>query len=341
MKQNTSTGVLIVGCGSIGQRHIRSFAGTGKAILFGCDTEVSKRNIVEAAYGIQCFSKIEEALNREDIQAVVIATPAPTHIALASQAARAGKHILIEKPLALHLSGIHELIALAQQNSLATAVAYVYRFRRLFEAMKNYVDDVDLGEPLLAILKGGQPFDEKRPGYDQTYFAQHETGGGVIQDGLCHYSDLLSWFIGPCDRLTAHAIHACLPKVDVEDTVTLIGQYGQTHASIHINLFQAPTDFTMEIHFQRGSVKAELHQSRWGYFWKGDSDWTWNKNQDQDPDEPFTAQAHAFLGLIRQQPSQIATLQEAANHVQLIEKALELSRADNSLETVIYPNFQS
>jgi predicted dehydrogenase len=207
--------------------------------------------------------------------------------------------------------------------------------------MKKFLEASQLGDPLLAILKGGQPFDEKRPGYENTYFARHESGGGAIQDGLCHYSDLLSWFIGRCDQMTAHATHALLPNVEVEDTVTVLGQYGRTSACIHMNLFQAPTEFTMEIHYQKGSVKAELHNSRWGVFNKGDSDWSWEQVSFESADEPFTSQASAFLNKIEGKSSQLASLQDGLDQIQVVQTALEIASKSSALKSLTYPQLDA
>jgi predicted dehydrogenase len=341
MSIRKATGVLVVGCGSIGQRHIRCFLKTERVKVCACDQDHAKLDEAMKAYGISGFQDLDQALAQPEINAVVIATPAPTHIRIAIKAAQAGKHLLIEKPLALDCAGISELLKIARSHSLVTAVAYVYRFRTVFSRMKKFLEASKLGDPVLAILKGGQPFDEKRPGYEKTYFASHESGGGAIQDGLCHYSDLLSWFIGRCDRMTAHATHALLPNVTVEDTVTMLGLYGRTSACIHMNLFQAPTEFTMEIHCQNGSVKAELHNSRWGYFNKGDSDWTWETVYFVSADEPFTAQASAFLNKIEGKSSQLANLQDGVEQIQVVQAALDIASKGSALQSLNYPQLDT
>src|SRR5207249_4411060 len=91
--------VLIIGVGSIGERHLRCFQATGRAELAFVEINESLRHAIAGRHGIsRCYAHLEEALADEP-SAAVIATPAPLHVPLALCLAAAGIHVLMEKPL--------------------------------------------------------------------------------------------------------------------------------------------------------------------------------------------------------------------------------------------------
>src|SRR5438105_1253455 len=101
--------VLIVGVGSIGERHLRCFRATGRAEVSFVEVNGDLRRTIADRYGIpSCYSDLEAALaDRHDM--AVIATPAPLHVPMAIRLAEASVHLLIEKPLSTSLDGVARL----------------------------------------------------------------------------------------------------------------------------------------------------------------------------------------------------------------------------------------
>ncbi len=319
--------ILVIGCGSIGERHIRCFQKTGRTEVSAFDLNRELLDAVTARYAVPAVESVESALADPRLDIVLIASPAHTHVPLAIAAARAGKNLLIEKPLSISTDDHDTLLQAITENQCIAAMAYVYRFMPVFKQLKRWLEQNDLGDPKLAVLKGGQPFDEKRPGYEKSYFTRHETGGGVIQDGLTHYTDLLSWFIGPCTSLVADAAHCRLPHVEVEDTVTLLARHGEVLSTIHLNLWQAPSDFTFEIHFDKGSIKAELHRNSWSTHFKGERDWTTRNLPPMERDDPYIAQANGFLDILEVIPAPCASVNAGIRAVQVCKAALQTNQS--------------
>ena len=101
--------VLVVGVGSIGQRHLRCFQQTGRAQVSLCEINPDLRRQVAEQYGVaQTYSDLDAAL-KDPPELTVIATPAPLHIPMAQKLAEAGVHLLVEKPLSTSLDGIDAL----------------------------------------------------------------------------------------------------------------------------------------------------------------------------------------------------------------------------------------
>src|SRR5688572_11494135 len=105
------TRIVVIGAGSIGERHIRCFAATGRARVSFVEPRAEVRDRVAAKYGgVQPLESIGAALDR-GTDAAVIATPATLHVPQATQLAQRGVHLLIEKPLSVSIDGVAELAA--------------------------------------------------------------------------------------------------------------------------------------------------------------------------------------------------------------------------------------
>ena len=109
--------VLVIGVGSIGERHLRCFRNTGRAELALCEVNEALRADVARRYGVgRAFGRFEDAL-AEPHDVAVIATPAPLHVPQATRLAEAGVHLLIEKPLSTSLDGVDRLRICCHQST--------------------------------------------------------------------------------------------------------------------------------------------------------------------------------------------------------------------------------
>ncbi len=92
--------------------------------------------------------------------------------------------------------------------------------------------------------------------------------------------------------------------------------------SFSMNQFQAPNETTLLIGCERGSIKIELHERRWGFLRHGDSTWTWNVTPPLERDDLFIAQAEAYLDGMEGQPTPLATFEEAVQTLKFNQAAL-------------------
>ena len=117
--------ILIIGCGSIGERHLRCFQRTGRAQVTACDTDPKLLATLASTYNVPTVTDWKEALASKTFDAAVICTPAHLHVPMAIQILTSGLHVLIEKPLSHSLAGIYDLIAPRNSTGRHAAVAYV------------------------------------------------------------------------------------------------------------------------------------------------------------------------------------------------------------------------
>ncbi len=303
--------ILIIGTGSIGERHLRCFQGLQRGEVAGCEPNEALRARMKEIYGCEIYASLEEAFAARQWTATVICTPAHTHIPIARQCVEKGMHVLIEKPLATALDGLDELSTEIARGRRIVRVAYVHRSIAAVIKMKELLRRGQIGDIKHVVAVAGQHFPTFRPAYASTYFARRETGGGVIQDAITHIVHAVEWLAGPFVSVFCDATHQALAGVEVEDTANLMGRLrGNIPASLVQNQFQAPSELTITIHGLKGSLRAELHNQRVGQWVHGGTDWEWFALPQEERDAMYIRQASSFLDAVEGKPDDLATLED-------------------------------
>jgi predicted dehydrogenase len=302
--------VLVVGVGSIGERHARCFLATNRAEVSICELNAELRRTVAERYSFkQTFDDLPLALaDKPDV--AVICTPAHLHIPMAQAAAEAGVHVLIEKPLSTRLDGIETLEQQFRSGKLAAGVAYVYRAHPVLTAMRNALHSGRFGEPLQLVANGGQHFPFYRPAYREIYYKDRATGGGAVQDALTHVINASEWLIGPADRLAADIDHLALEGVTVEDTVHVLARHGRVMASYSLNQHQAANESTISVVCRGGIVRFEYHANRWRWATEPGAEWHDETWPPLERDALFVRQAEAFLDAVEGSAAPLCTIHE-------------------------------
>lgn len=306
--------VLVIGFGSIGERHARCFLKTGRCEVSVCEVSPDLRRRAESEYGIKhCYADLDDAMN-DNHDCAVIATPAQYHIPMATRLAAAGVHVLIEKPLSVSLEGLVELKAAIQASGVVAMVGYTHRSNPVLVSMREYLLSGQLGRPLQVTGVVGQHFAKYRPAYAQTYFARREAGGGAIQDAMTHLVNAAEWLVGPVSRLIADAKHQSMPGVMVEDTVHLIARHNR-HADVlgsySLNLHQAPDEFTITVVCESGTCRLDLMLNRWSSKTDPEQPWEHHTFQIDDRDQLYIRQANMFMDAVADIGPVACTLEEA------------------------------
>jgi len=314
--------VLIVGVGSIGERHLRCFQNTGRVQVAFVEPRAELREQIAARYpGTVPYNTFETALQTpQDV--AVIATPAPYHIPQARQAVAQGWDVLIEKPLSVELTGIDELIAETEQQRRIVGVAYVHRANPLLQKARQVLQSGELGQPVELLVVGGQHFPTYRPAYREIYYRDHALGGGAIQDAITHLFNAGEWLLGPITKLVCDAEHLVLEGVDVEDTVHLLARQGEVLASYSMNQHQAPNELMLTVICQRGTLKIEWHTNRLSLMTTPSSEWQHSILPPLERDDLFIAQANTFLDAVETRQPAACTLEEGLQTLKVNQAAL-------------------
>lgn len=215
----------IVGFGAIGPVHLEALNNVADAEpVVAIDTDAGRREAAAERYGIATAASLDKALASHSFDAVAVCTPPGSHAEVALAAARAGKHVVIEKPIAATLEDADRLIEVCASHDAQIAVVHQRRFDPVFERVRALVDAGSFGRVVLA--GAFVPLWRSRE-----YFAEvpwrgewAATGGGALTSQAIHWVDLLLALLGDVVRVTGHAAtlhHA----VDVEDTVAAVLEF--------------------------------------------------------------------------------------------------------------------
>lgn len=181
--------ILIIGFGSIGQRHYKNLKELGFEKLFVYDPGVNK----QITQGVNVVKDLtHEALKRFDV--AIICSPNNLHIEQAIMCAEAGCHLFIEKPLSHNLGDIERLEEICKKNNLVSMIGCNMRFHPCLAFIKDCIKSNKLGKVYSIDHECGYYLPYWRPGtdYRHNYAVKKDAGGGIILDDI-HEFDLLFW----------------------------------------------------------------------------------------------------------------------------------------------------
>ncbi len=157
----------------------------------------------------------EDLLNDSNVEAIILATPPEPRLKLACEALRAGKHLLLEKPVALNALEVAEIQKLAMQKKLSVAVDYEYRAVPLFMQAKRIISQGAIGDPWLMKLDWlmSSRANQSRP---WNWYSESEKGGGVLGALGTHAFDMIHWLIGPTENVNALLSTSIKERIDID-----------------------------------------------------------------------------------------------------------------------------
>ncbi len=184
----------IIGAGSIAQiAHVPSFKKAKNCELLAlADRDVRKLRHLGDRYGIPQLYTDYQKLVRSSLDAVVICTPTYLHVPMALEALGYGKHVFIEKPLALNAASAQELASAAEKNDRAVMVGLNYRFRPDAQVLKRLIDENELGE--IYYMKAGWLQRMTHSAMDSWKYRKKYAGGGALLNLAAHMLELILWF---------------------------------------------------------------------------------------------------------------------------------------------------
>ncbi len=226
----------MIGCGDVTE--VKSGPGLYKAehsVLAGVTSrnvnnahDFATRHKVEKVY-----DSIESLLAEPSIDIIYIATPPATHKALALQVARSGKHVFVEKPMAMRFAECAEIVDECAAKKVQLFVAFYRRALPRFLQIKHWIDEGKIGKALsVRVVHNRPPEPEVRSRETLPWrFLPEVSGGGIFLDMGAHTLDILDFFFGKIERVQGFATNLA-GFYDVEDTVTATWQHQNADKSI-------------------------------------------------------------------------------------------------------------
>jgi predicted dehydrogenase len=209
----------LLGCGRIAKRHSELLGGNhieGASLVAVCDNVRPRADALAAKFNVPAYADMDEFLARKDIDAVAVLTPSGMHPQHAIACARAGKHVVVEKPMALRLQDADDMIRACDEAGVKLFVVKQNRFNVPVVKAREALEAGRFGRLVLGTVR-------VRWCRDQAYYDQDSWrgtwayDGGVLTNQASHHIDMLEWFFGDVVSVHARATTA-LVKVETEDT---------------------------------------------------------------------------------------------------------------------------
>lgn len=255
-------GFAVIGAGLVGPRHAHFVTeAQGAKLRVVCDLREDRGRPVALQNDATWVADYREVMRRDDVQVVTICLPTALHLEVATAAAEAGKHVLVEKPIELTIERAAALVDVCKRNGVKLGAVFNRRFVYGTRRTHAAVQGGELGKMLVADMR----FKAWRPpeyysesGWRGTW--DKEGGGALINQGI-HGVDLMTWIAGPIKRVQGYARHL-RHDIEADDTTIAVVEY----ASGALGIIQCTTSVypkqpdRIEFHGERGTIRLEEYK---------------------------------------------------------------------------------
>lgn len=282
---SASLRIALVGCGRISANHFEAIARVeGLELSAVCDAIEARAREAGERWGVPWFTSYEAMLAEADCDAVTIATPSGLHPQQGVLAARAGKHVISEKPMAISLAGADALVQACDEAGVRLFVVKQNRLNATVQLVKRALDKGRFGRLFLAntTVHWSRP----QSYYDQApWRGTWEFDGGAFMNQASHYVDLMQWLVGPVESVIAKTA-TLARRIEAEDTGAAVLKFRNGALGvIEVTMLTYPKNLegSFTLIGERGTVKiggtAVNRIEHWAF-------------ADQDPDDAAVEQVN-------------------------------------------------
>jgi predicted dehydrogenase len=212
-------GFGIIGCGMISRFHAHAIEELKGAKLVACfDAVPQSADRLAAETGCRAYHQLDDMLADPAVQIVTVGTPSGAHLEPAVAAAKAGKHVIVEKPLEVTLKRCDTIIAACQKYKVKLSAIFPSRFHDASRELKRAVDTNRFGR--LTLADAYVKWFRTQAYYDSGAWrgTWEYDGGGALMNQAIHSVDLLTWLLGPVAEVQAQTATLAHQRIAVEDT---------------------------------------------------------------------------------------------------------------------------
>ena len=266
-------GFAIIGCGRISPKHIEAVINNypdakliavsdlvlermGQAIAF-YQSYIGDNNLEAEVHHIRKYQLYQELLNDQEIDIVLIATESGYHARITIDVLNAGKHVIVEKPMALTTRDAEQMISLAREKGLKLAVCHQNRFNPTIQKLREALAAGRFGKLVHAVAS-------IRWNRSQAYFNMDnwhgtlELDGGILMNQCIHNIDILRWMMGDIDRLYAES-DTFLRDIETEDTAMGVIRFNNGAIGViegTVCVYPENLEETFNIFGEKGTVRV-------------------------------------------------------------------------------------
>lgn len=251
-------GIALVGAGVIAPVHTEAISAIPNARLVAvCDVVKDKADALAAKYGAEPCYDLKDVLARDDVDIVDVVVWSGRHSGVGVQAAQAGKHVFVTKPIDVTLEAIDRLIEACDENGVKLGTVHQFRSYPSYRAAKDAVAGGAMGK--MVIGNAFVPWYRAQSYYDGDEWRgtwQWDGGGALMNQGV-HYVDLIQWIMGGVKEIFAYAdIAAHHDRIEIEDVAVAAVRFQDDS----IGTIQASTSVykgmpaRMDLHGEKGNI---------------------------------------------------------------------------------------
>ena len=325
--------ILIAGYGSIGRRHFRNLLNIGVDDILFYSTQNSTIENDEIS-GFIIETDLKKALAHKP-DAVIVSNPTSLHLEVAIPAAKAGCHLLIEKPLSHNMERIDELRRIVNKTGNKVLIGFQFRYHPGLQKIKELLIEKKIGNPLSVrvqwgeYLPGWHPWENYRNGYS----ARADLGGGVVLT-LCHPFDYLRWLFGEFNSVQAFLGYSGeLGLTEVEDIAEINLKFESgVIGSVHLNYIQRPPTHNLEIIGSEGTIYWNGLEGSLKIFQANTGKWKeYFLNENFERNDLFLSEMQHFIDIIKTGKVPICSLDDGI----MIQKLIESTKLSERKSKVI------
>ncbi|MBN1942098.1 MAG: Gfo/Idh/MocA family oxidoreductase [Phycisphaerae bacterium] len=304
--------VGLIGWGGMGKSHAGNFYKgniAGAELTAVCDIDPSLEQVAREAYGpeVPFFAEAQDLLASDRVDAVVIATPHPSHPPLAIDALQRGLHVMCEKPAGVDVDSVREMNRVAKQSKSVLAMMFQHRLNPMMRKLKELIASGELG-PLRRIAWTITDWFRTEQYYQSSSWrAKWKTEGGALLINQCsHTLDSWQWVFGLPKRLRAFCRFGKYHRIETEDEVTAFMEYENDVSAVFISSTgEVPGTNRLEAAGDRGKLVLENGQLT---FWRTQNSISEHSRISQQPSNkpecwicnvPVAGENEGHLGMLK------------------------------------------
>lgn len=231
---------------------------SGKLKIVSCfSRSAEKRKAFASKYGCRAASSYDEILSDRNVEAIVNTTPNPVHRETTIAAAKAGKHVFLDKPIANTIADARAITEACRKSKVVLALGYQRRRESQFRWIKERIED--FGKLVNAEANISRDRLGKIDLSSWRYTAEGMPGGVMLQIGI-HYTDVLEYLLGPVQAVSGNFVRLVLPG-DNPDVASLVLEHANGALStLNASYASASEYYLMNIYGKEASAYYDLHQ---------------------------------------------------------------------------------
>lgn len=263
-------GFGLIGCGAWGSHHARAISECPQARLVAIAEadEKARQQAQEAHADVKVVSDYRQLLAMPEVEAIDVVLPSDLHHEVGRAVLDSGRHLLIEKPMALTMAQCDDLTAASRAGNVRLSVTHQFRFSSMWRGIKELIDADAVGEPRYVFIElWRNPY---RQGSQGWRYNRGRVGNWILEEPI-HFFDLARWYLEKCGNpvsVYARANARSPEHPELQDNFSSIVNFpGGRFAAISQTLSAYEHHLTLKITGSKGAI--------WG-LWSGVMDRTWN-----------------------------------------------------------------